>query len=96
MQGVSLPDTKPTFLPLLQRCGCSLHFLGRRESRLEGGRPAREGSCGASLLPSPGEMDQDYERRLLRQINHQNLPAEARLSKVRHHQHGRQSGSVSQ
>lgn len=28
-------------------------------------------------------MDQEYERRLLRQINHQNLPAEARLSKVR-------------
>ncbi|KAM9844588.1 fizzy-related protein homolog isoform 3-T3 [Aulostomus maculatus] len=27
-------------------------------------------------------MDQDYERRLLRQINHQNLPTEARLSKV--------------
>lgn len=27
-------------------------------------------------------MDQEYERRLLRQINHQNLPTEARLSKV--------------
>ncbi|XP_026169214.1 fizzy-related protein homolog isoform X3 [Mastacembelus armatus] len=26
-------------------------------------------------------MDQEYERRLLRQINHQNLPTEARLSK---------------
>lgn len=36
------------------------------------------------LGPLGGEMDQDYERRLLRQINHQNLPAEARLSKVRH------------
>uniref|UniRef100_A0A671W1J3 Fizzy-related protein homolog n=1 Tax=Sparus aurata TaxID=8175 RepID=A0A671W1J3_SPAAU len=29
-------------------------------------------------------MDQEYERRLLRQINHQNLPTEARLSKVTH------------
>lgn len=35
------------------------------------------------LLVSPEEMDQEYERRLLRQINHQNLPTEARLSKVR-------------
>lgn len=30
------------------------------------------------------DMDQEYERRLLRQINHQNLPTEARLSKVTH------------
>lgn len=36
------------------------------------------------LLVIPEEMDQEYERRLLRQINHQNLPAEARLTKVRH------------
>lgn len=42
-----------------------------------------EGSRTASLLACPVEMDQDYERRLLRQINHQNLPAETRLAKVR-------------
>lgn len=46
-------------------------------------RGGAEGSRGALLLVSPEEMDQEYERRLLRQINHQNLPAEARLSKVR-------------
>lgn len=42
-----------------------------------------EGSGRALLLDCPEEMDQDYERRLLRQINHQNLPAETRLAKVR-------------
>lgn len=42
-----------------------------------------EGSGRALLLACPEEMDQDYERRLLRQINHQNLPAETRLAKVR-------------
>lgn len=42
-----------------------------------------EGSTRALLLDCPEEMDQDYERRLLRQINHQNLPAETRLAKVR-------------
>lgn len=48
-----------------------------------GSRGVKGGGRGA-LLPGgpPEEMDQDYERRLLRQINHQNLPAESRLSKV--------------
>lgn len=40
-------------------------------------------SCRGARSPRRAlEMDQDYERRLLRQINHQNLPAEPRLAKV--------------
>lgn len=38
------------------------------------------GSRGALLSVSPEDMDQDYKRRLLRQINHQNLPAEKEVS----------------
>lgn len=63
-----------------QKWGSSADFLTGRERRFKGGG---EGSRGALLPVSQEEMDQDYERRLLRQINHQNLPTEARLSKVR-------------
>lgn len=58
-----------------------MDFLTGRERGFKGGG---EGSRGALLLVSPAEMDQEYERRLLRQINHQNLPTEARLTKVRY------------
>lgn len=59
-----------------------MDFLIGRERRFKG-EGGGQGSRGALLLVSPAEMDQEYERRLLRQINHQNLPREARLSKVR-------------
>lgn len=57
-----------------------MHVLAVRKRRFEGAWRAAD---GALLLACPEEMDQDYERRLLRQINHQNLPAESRLAKVR-------------
>ena len=63
------------FPPLTERWGSRVDFLTGTERRFKGG--LGEGS--------PEEMDQEYERRLLRQINHQNLPTEARLSKVRLH-----------
>lgn len=58
-----------------------MHVLAVRKRRFEGARRG-SGRALAARLP-PEEMDQDYERRLLRQINHQNLPAETRLAKVR-------------
>lgn len=84
---VSPADTQPTLPPLLscRDAAAACTSSAARSAGLKAGGGGREGCCGASLLPSLGEMDQDYERRLLRQINHQNLPAEARLSKVGHH-----------
>lgn len=55
-----------------------LLFLSAGMGSLKGGRDWG----GESVLPKvSGAMDQEYERRLLRQINHQNLP-EGHLPKV--------------
>lgn len=56
-----------------------MHVHAVRKRWFRGAWRAADGPC-CSTAP---EMDQDYERRLLRQINHQNLPAETRLAKVR-------------
>ncbi|CAF97601.1 unnamed protein product [Tetraodon nigroviridis] len=53
------------------RWGSSVHVLAVAKRSCRGARSPRRAL----------EMDQDYERRLLRQINHQNLPAEPRLAK---------------
>lgn len=57
-----------------------MDFLTGRERRFKGRWAGRAAERGAFAE----EMDQEYERRLLRQINHQNLPAEAQLAKVTH------------
>ncbi|CAG5897041.1 unnamed protein product [Menidia menidia] len=61
----------------------SADFLTGRERRCKGEGRGRAGRAAEELwLPvRPEEMDKEYERRLLRQINHQNLPTEARLNK---------------
>lgn len=44
------------------------------------GAPHREGVWRWAACCPLADMDQDYKRRLLRQINHQNLPAEKEVS----------------
>lgn len=61
--------------PFVQIWGSCVDFPTGRDRRCKSG--------GRGLSSVPGDMDQEYERRLLRQINHQNLPSKACLTKVR-------------
>ncbi|XP_077414146.1 fizzy-related protein homolog isoform X2 [Vanacampus margaritifer] len=60
--------------------GFRMDSLTGKERRI---KPERGGQQRGPRCPSvsPFDMDQEYERRLLRQINLQNLPAEARLTR---------------